>query len=137
MDEQERIAKALDYHHAGYNCAQSTVLAVADLAGLAPDEAYRLLEGFGGGMGGFSETCGAISGAVAAVSYAKSGGLGNPITKRATYELSKEMVDRFRVKNGSTRCPALKGLEGEPAPHPCDDYVADGVALAYDLLTRK
>jgi len=52
----------------GYNCSESVFEAVVggmDL-GLPPD-ALRLASGFGGGVGLYGDTCGAICGAVLAV----------------------------------------------------------------------
>ena len=68
FDEKARqryIDRALELHHSGYNCAQSVVCALSDLTDMDEDTLFRVAEGFGGGMGGFTETCGALSGAVA------------------------------------------------------------------------
>jgi C_GCAxxG_C_C family probable redox protein len=121
-------------HAAGFNCAQCVACSCADLVGLNENEAFRLMEGFGGGMGGFSETCGAISGGVALLGYVNSGGLENPHTKGATYKLSRELVKNFGAKNGSTLCPELKGLTGGPVLRSCDGCIEDGVRLTTDIL---
>ena len=46
---------------AGYNCAQSVLLAFAEDLGLDGDFALRLSSSFGGGMGRLREVCGAVS----------------------------------------------------------------------------
>ena len=75
-----------------------------------------MTEGLGGGIGGFTETCGAISGGCAIIGYATSDGPHNPTTKGATYEKTRQLVERLGAQNGSTICKELKGLTGSP---PC------------------
>ena len=134
QNREERVARALEMHAAGFNCAQCVACACADVVGLDKDEAFRLMEGFGGGMGGFTETCGAISGGVVLLGCASSGGLANPHTKFDTYQLSQQLVGRFRATNGSTLCPELKGLAGGPILRSCDGCIEDGVRLVLDVL---
>ena len=100
----ERKAKAIELHDRDFNCAQSVACACCDLVGLDEATAFRMLEGFGGGMGDHSETCGALSGAVALIGYSMSEGPHNPPTKLATYEQVKPLVARFREQEGATLC---------------------------------
>ena len=58
----------------GYNCAQAVACALAPEIGADAEACYVLSEGFGGGMGGHTETCGAISGGVMALGQVSSGG---------------------------------------------------------------
>ena len=62
------------FHNKGYNCAQSVVCALAPLLEIDTDAAFSLAEGFGAGMGGMTQTCGALSGAVMAIGQASSTG---------------------------------------------------------------
>ena len=135
QDKEARVAEALAMHAAGYNCSQCVACACADVVGLDREEAFRLMEGFGAGMGGFSETCGGISGGVAVLGYANSGGsAAAKRTKGATYKLSRQLVQRFREANGSTLCPDLKGLNGGAVLRSCDGCIEDGVRLTLDIL---
>ena len=94
----------------GYNCAQAVACALAPEIGADTEACYVLSEGFGGGMGGHTETCGAISGGVMALGQVSSGGTAlSGTTKKRTYELTRELVERFGAKNGSTICCELKG----------------------------
>lgn len=136
-EREARVARALDYHHDGYNCAQCVACVCADLAGLDEAQAFRLTEGFGAGMGGFSETCGAISGAVAALGFVNSGGPDAPRTKGATYKIVREVPKRFGQKNGSTLCGDLKGLTGGQVLRSCDGCIEDGVRIALDLFEAR
>lgn len=83
----------------GYNCAQAVACALAPEIGANTEACYVLSEGFGGGMGGHTETCGAISGGVMALGQVNSGGTAlSGTTKKRTYELTRELVERFGAK---------------------------------------
>jgi len=57
------------FHGLGYNCAETTLRAANEAWELnLPEEAFRLMGGFGGGMG-VKGVCGAVSGGVAALSH--------------------------------------------------------------------
>lgn len=71
-------AQAAEYHARGFNCAQAVACTLAPAVGLDPQTAFTLTEGFGAGMGGMTETCGAISGAVAIMGFVMSDGMENP-----------------------------------------------------------
>ena len=74
----------------GYNCAQAVACALAPEIGADTEACYVLSEGFGGGMGGHTETCGAISGGVMALGQVSSGGTAlSGTTKKRTYELTR------------------------------------------------
>ena len=133
-EKEARVARAMEMHKAGFNCAQCVACASADVVGLDENEAFRLMEGFGGGMGGFSETCGAISGGVATFGYLNSGGLQNPKTKGSTYKLARRLVKEFGEKNGSTLCGDLKGLTGGPVLRSCDGCIEDALCMTLDIL---
>ena len=131
----KRIARALELHDRNFSCAQSVACACCDLAGLDENAAFRIMEGFGGGMGGFTETCGALSGAVALVGYVSSEGPDNPTTKAETYKKIAPLVERFRTMEGSTRCGELTGLTGGPRLQQCPKLIEDCVRLAVELLS--
>ncbi|MFQ8689660.1 MAG: C-GCAxxG-C-C family (seleno)protein, partial [Blautia sp.] len=70
----ERSMKALEYHKRGYNCAQSVACSFSDTVTIDEDTLFRVVEGFGGGMGGLKGTCGALSGAIAVAGLLRSEG---------------------------------------------------------------
>lgn len=137
---------AAGHFAAGYNCAQSVVLALAGRYGLDPQTAVRLATGFGVGMAR-GETCGAVSGAIMVLGLA--GGGGGPdgaAAKAATYARVKEFYGRFIDRHGSCLCRALLGLDPstpdglEQARREkrfaavCSGLVADAAALAEALV---
>ena len=110
LNRSEIKKEAARLHEMGYNCAQSVVCAMAPAIDIDADGAFVLAEGFGAGMGGMTETCGAVSGAVMALSQVESTGRDQIGSKAKTYKLSRELSARFASTNGSTVCRELKGI---------------------------
>ena len=130
-----RAVLAAERHKKGYNCAQAVACTYCDLVGVSEEEAFRSTEAFGLGMGGMLGTCGALSGAVYLASLATSdGNLENPSTKKASYALSRELLNRFCEKNGSVTCRVLKGLEGDRAAVPCPICISTVCDLVEQVL---
>lgn len=104
-----RCQLANDYHEKGYNCAQSVLAAFGDLTHLPEREALAVSGGFGGGLGGsHEELCGAMSGAVMALSILYPHTEANsPETKRRIYQITKDFQTRFKERFGRTRCGEL------------------------------
>lgn len=130
-------AQAAEYHARGFNCAQAVACTLAPAVGLDPQTAFILTEGFGAGMGGMTETCGAISGAVAIMGFVMSDGMDNPKTKGQTYKLSREIAKRFKTKNTTTVCGTLKGIGSDNGPlRSCPGCIDDAIEIACDVLKQ-
>lgn len=137
LDREALKSQAAELHARGYNCAQSVLCALAPVLGIDEDAAFTLAEGFGAGMGGMTETCGAISGAVMALGHATSNGRTNPTSKGATYKLSHELCAGFTDKNGTTVCRELKGVGSPEGPRrSCPGCIDDAIDLTVDILNR-
>ena len=127
--------QAAEYHGRGFNCAQAVACALAPAVGLNPETAFALTEGFGAGMGGMTETCGAISGAVAVMGWVMSEGPENPKTKGLTYKLSRQVAAAFKEKNSSTVCGTLKGIDSGNGPlRSCPGCIDDATEIACEIL---
>lgn len=136
-DIEARVAKAHAFHESGFNCAQSVACACADLVGLDRETAFRMTEGLGGGMGAFTETCGAISGGACVLGFCMSAGPDNPRTKGQTYKQTRRLVQEFGEKNSSTLCKELKGLTGGPVLRSCPGCVDDACRMTLALLAER
>lgn len=89
------------------NCAEALLRAANDEYGLGiGPEGLKMMAGFGGGMGLENNCCGALSGAVAAISarFTKTKGHENPEVK----ELCRSFLSRFMGKHGNIFCGPLK-----------------------------
>lgn len=136
MNKKTQIAHEL--HKKGFNCAQSVALPFCEELGVDPSVISRAAEGFGGGMGGFELTCGALSGAVmvAGLKFA-DGDLEAPRSKRQTYSVADQIGKEFTAQCGSNLCPIIKGLKGGPVLKSCNDCIALGVKLAEEVINNE
>jgi C_GCAxxG_C_C family probable redox protein len=106
----------------GYNCAQATAAAFAEDFGLETSFVLKSMAGFGGGMGGLRESCGAVS----AMAYLAGLHIGtyapdDLTTKTALYDLVKKMVREFTERHGTTSCRELLEKAGcLPSPDPSE-----------------
>ena len=129
--------RALALHARNFNCAQCVACTLAPLVEASEDSTFRLMEGFGSGMGCKSETCGALSGAIAIMGAANSFGPADPTSKQDTYELAAECVRRFRAIHKTTECRAIRETD-QPGPLPiCDDCITDCVRIGAEILFER
>ena len=143
--------KAVEYFCEGYNCAQSTAASFAEDAGLDPEDVLTMMAGFGGGIGGTREMCGAVCGMVWALGIAE----GNypPHDNEAKTELYKnvrESIHEFTEKFGTTCCRELllkAGCLPKPEPsvrnaeyyakRPCAHFVEAAAEIASARMKKR
>lgn len=158
MSNQEKIeeikARARKNFSLGYNCAECVLEAVLALVDTGlPREALKLATGFGGGVGLFGDTCGAVAGAVLAVSavYGRSSlpeGEGKEAMKKAAeqlygrpglYRIFNQIPNRIKAKYGNTLCRELTAkwqdswLCREHALS-CRELITDAAGIAAELI---
>ena len=114
MDSRKQMA--VEKKHCGLNCAQAVLCAYADIAGIDEETAIRLAAPFGAGMGNMEGTCGAITGAGLVLGLVSKG----PSTKQM-----RQIMNKFRERNGATQCKLLKGVGTGKVLRECSDCVAD------------
>lgn len=107
--------KAVAYFTQGYNCAQSTAAAFAEDFGLDVGLVFRTCAGFGGGVSGLREMCGAVS-AMAYVAGLDGGAYapGDLAAITALYDLVKGMVGQFVEQHETSSAEGF--LSREPRP---------------------
>lgn len=126
---------AIANHDKGYNCCQAVACAFANELGVPESTLFKAGEGFGLGMGCMECTCGAVSGAVMVAGFKNStANLEGEKSKGATYQLSKEIVQKFEDKNGALLCKDLKGIESGKVLRSCSGCIEDATALAEEVL---
>ena len=124
-------------HDRGYNCAQAVFLAFAADMGLEEAQAAHLMQGFGGGMGGLGEVCGALSGAAAAFSLLSDAVKpGDTEAKEAFYDKVKALGEAFRGEAGGTRCAELKDADPERKKLRCCGYIQAAARLTAEALGK-
>ena len=130
-----KLDLAMDYHAQGYNCAQAVALPFCEEMGLEPSLVKRATEGFGAGMGGRTQTCGALSGAVFVAGVLKADA-NNPGSKMDTYKVCGEMSEKFVAHCGSGVCEVIKGMTGGKILCSCNECIACGVQLVEEFITQ-
>lgn len=119
MRETDRAELARKNFLEGYNCAQSVVLAFADVLeerGADPKVVARMSSPFGGGMGRLREVCGSVSGMLVVLGMVE--GYDDPkafAAKKELYETVQELAGEFGDANGSIVCRELLGLSAGPS----------------------
>lgn len=132
---EQKMEQAMALHQQGFNCAQAVAMPFCEDLGLDPAFVMRAMEGFGAGMGGRVQTCGALSGAIFIAGLVHSNGdLQAPTSKMDTYAVCDGLCQRFMEKCGSGICKDIKGLETEAPLLSCDDCIKLGIELAIDAL---
>ena len=132
---ESRVKETIVRHDKGYNCAQAVACTYCDLFGYKEEDVFRMTEGFGLGMGCMAGTCGALSGAVLLAGLKNSDGQINaPKTKGKTYKLSRQLLECFQERCGSTICAELKGVTTGTPVHSCADCIKDAAAFVEEVL---
>lgn len=143
----EREARARELFLAGNNCAQSVLMAFADVVGLTEEQAALVAVGFGGGMGRLRQNCGAYS-AMVMVCGALSGAAGASSQRREEVYARVQQVERlFRETFGTTQCAELLRIPPKPQSprpeertaayydsRPCAEIVAGAARLLEELM---
>lgn len=127
---EARVQRAVDNFMQGYGCCQSVVAAFADLYNLDDTMAKRIAAGFGGGVGRMRMMCGAVSGIVilAGLDRGQTDGADRK-GKSMCYKVVQELLDEFKVQNGSVVCAELLGLKGHEKAQ--SSYVASPRTAEY------
>lgn len=127
---EERVAEIKDKHTRGYNCAQIVLCSYAEELGIDEETLFRISEGFGAGMGGMMQTCGAVTAMFMALGLANSSGdLQACDTKPQTMKKVRELAAEFEKKNGSIVCRELKGIDTGKVLRSCDGCIEDGIRI--------
>ena len=102
----------------GCNCAQAVFLAFAEDK-LDRETALKIASGFGGGMAGMRDVCGAVSGMFMA--YGLLCGPADTTDRAAktnNYAALRQLAGEFEARNGSIICRQLLGLDPNFKPQP-------------------
>lgn len=131
---QEKLEQARAYHEKGHNCAQSVALPFCEQLGMDQKTAMKAMEGFGAGMGGREQTCGALSGAVFVAGLVHSdGNVDAPSSKQDTYAVAAKLCETFCAAcNGTAQCAAIKQQQYVS----CDQCIELGVRLALSAMEK-
>lgn len=139
----------------GFNCSECVLEAVLQNVDTGlPKETLKMATGFGGGVGLFGDTCGAICGAVLAVSAvhgrselpegedrkdALKKGKQQLYGKPGLYRIFNQIPNKLKKKYGKTRCGDITAewqdqwLCRDHALH-CREIITDAATIAAELI---
>ena len=128
-----REEKAVQYFANGYNCAQAVLGAFCEEAGLDRSTAFKLANGFGGGVR-CGEVCGAVTGAVMAIGLQCGFHVEKDFAQKGyCNQKTFEFMEKFKEANSSVLCRDLLGVD---IRHP-EDHNAPAAQEAHKALCPK
>ncbi len=133
----ERVGNCYDKHDLCCSESISYVLSQAFASGLGARDAVQLGAGYCHGMGGAGCSCGALTGAVAILSYYLGPHGPDGLKKKQFRRCIREMHDQFRGRFRSTCCRILsKKVKGkkEVGRVSCQQLTGGGAEIATRLL---
>ena len=139
MTVDERCARALTWHGAAMNCAQSVLGAFSDVVGLSDQQISGIAGGFGGGIK-YGGLCGAVSAAVMVLGMKYPHTLENGLAgKERISALTREFQRRFQERCGCLNCADLLTWAGVADGSPektafCDTLIVSAVKLLDEML---
>ena len=107
---------AVEKFKKGYNCCQAVACTYCEELGIPEKDMFRLAEGFGSGIGGLKDTCGAVMGMFLTISL--------------------DAAEKFQQENRSIYCRDLKNADGPQPLVCCTKCVKDAAALAEEYLAE-
>jgi C_GCAxxG_C_C family probable redox protein len=122
----DRVEKAVEYKHSGYNCCQAVTKVLADLIDVEEDTMEKIGSGFAAGMGCMEATCGALVGATIAAGLVKDG--------QGSAMVARQILTKFQESSKATACKDLKGMETGVPLCSCDDCVRNAVRAFTEVM---
>lgn len=142
MSEMDSVVwKALGHFHAGHNCAQSVLLAMAEHWNVKNELIPKIAAPFGGGIGRSGSVCGALTGAAMALGIMYGTNEPSADKRQEAYERAKSLCEQFAKRHGSIICRDLIGFDlSDPAKlqeareanvfrEKCDKYVKSAIEI--------
>lgn len=112
-NKTDRIQRAVELFHQGYNCSQAVACAWADYYDVPTDTMARLATSFGGGIGRMRKTCGAACGMF--ILAGLEHGYSDPkdkARKNTTYSVVQQLAEEFSRRNGALECGEMLRMAG-------------------------
>ena len=133
----DKLKAAAEAYRNGCTCSQAVFSAYTDEMGLDGAAALRLMEGFGGGLGGQQEACGALTAATAVIGFHESSGVpGDMDARQRVYGKVSRACELFRQEYGGLTCRDV--MRGEPLrPQCCPMKVKDAVLIIERVLKEQ
>lgn len=121
----------------GSNCCQLVCMAFEDEFGIDREELLRIAAPFGGGMGYFGMTCGALAGAgIVFSNHFGTGFINQKEYKQEFYNAVREMCEAFEARSGAATCTALKKMQAAGYGLKCRELIYLGAEVAEEYIRK-
>jgi C_GCAxxG_C_C family probable redox protein len=109
---KDKLTTAMEMFTSGFHCSQSVFAAFSDELGLSRETALKIACPFGGGLGGYGKTCGALTGAmmVLGLKYGSSD-IADVESKTKSKEKTRQLIEHFENTHSSSNCNDLVGFD--------------------------
>lgn len=110
---------AVEHFEGGYNCAESSLLALSGAQARVQGELQRLATPFGGGVARRGMLCGALTGSLMAIGLHLGRSVpGDDEAKERAYAAGEALLAAVEARFGGVQCRVLTGLDfHDPASH--------------------
>lgn len=106
------MEKASLVFNMGFNCAQSVLFSHGKAFFKNDEDALKLASGFGGGICGRGQTCGAVTGALMVLGlHFGYSSVDNPAEKEQVSRVTNEFLDEFENRFEGLNCGQLLGVD--------------------------
>lgn len=112
-----------------HNCTQAVCCTYHDFTGIDEETIKHVGNSFAAGMGNMEGTCGALIGAGIVYGLATR-------NKAQAMKGMRQMMEKFKQRNGATQCKLLKGVGTGTVLRECPLCVSDASELLEQLLDQ-
>lgn len=128
---ESRKGQAAELKRCGsHNCAQAVLCTYHDYTGIDEETIKQVGNSFATGMGNMEGTCGALVGAGMVYGLATK-------DKAKSMRGMRQMMEKFKQRNGATQCRMLKGVGTGNVLRECSLCVADAAEFLEEQLHKE
>ncbi len=109
---KDHVAEALELFESGYHCSQAVLATFSEDLGLPHETALKIACPFGGGLGGYGRTCGALTSGMMVIGLKY--GTTKPTdleAKKLSCDKTRELIETFERAYGTSSCNDLVGFD--------------------------
>jgi C_GCAxxG_C_C family probable redox protein len=108
---KDHLTEALELFKSGYHCSQAVLAAFSEDLELSQEIALKIACPFGGGLGGYGRTCGALTGAMMVVGLKHGSTKVTDLdAKKLSREKTRQLIETFEKVHGTSNCNELVGF---------------------------
>lgn len=109
---KDRVQEAEELFKSGFHCSQAVLAVFSEEFGLSREMALKIACPFGGGLGGYGRTCGALTGGmlVVGLKYGSSSAT-DTAAKLKSREKTRALIEAFERTHTTSICNELVGFD--------------------------